>query len=73
MNDLLIFNLNTLSFEDKIEPQEEPRERCAHTACLYHENKIIIFGGKDDDEITNEVMVITLTKSEEDQGKNLIK
>jgi len=45
LNDIKIFNMETLSYEDFKQEGDEPSSRSGHSACLFDSNKILLFGG----------------------------
>ena len=63
-NDITVLNLKT---NEIIKPQViggMPISRYAHSACLFSENQILIFGGQSSIGVLNETALITIRSEE---------
>ena len=54
-------DLDKLSTQYIESDSKTPEPRCGHTACLFNENKILIYGGHIVDTVTNQVLIMTIT------------
>jgi len=68
--DMTIFDVSTYQWKKFELKGEPPKARYGHTACKIQENKVLIYGGEveTDDETTSEILIITLTDSEDEEG-----
>ncbi|XP_024526573.1 rab9 effector protein with kelch motifs-like isoform X2 [Selaginella moellendorffii] len=59
-SDVLMLDLETMSWENLVTTGEEPGPRDSHTAVLYDHQKMIVFGGTSGSKKTNAVHVLDL-------------
>jgi len=69
LNDVIIFDLDTFAWKRAQISGNSPRPRYGHSACLYQENKLVIFGGHDGVNTLNNTQIITL---EQDDQENFV-
>lgn len=63
-NSIIAFNMNTFTTCEERPSGLTATPRHSHSACLYKENKIIIFGGESDVATLNDTAVLTLNKTD---------
>ena len=61
-----ILNLKTHETTQVKLNNESVNYRYGHSACLYEENQIIIFGGKSSKSILNETLIIDIRENPDD-------
>lgn len=66
MEDILIFDMKNMSWISYQKPGISSHARKGHTACLYGENKIVVFGGKNDRMLKDTIM-LTIEEKQNDQ------
>jgi len=64
-NNILIYNIKTNVWEKFLVVGEHPGQQSGHSACLYKENQIIIFGGKKNyNEMAHDTYALIISKEE---------
>jgi len=59
--DISIFNIFTYEWQRAILTGPKPKYRFGHTACLFNQNKIIVYGGEINNQPASEVLIITIS------------
>jgi len=58
--DIIIFDMETFEWHKPLIEGVQPDARCGHTACLWDNDKIIIFGGSYSSIESNEILIFNL-------------